>query len=460
MAAQSHYCGKSRVIMLTTDKKISLIDTSFSDDIYMVKLLSRYMNYRVKDISLSSEGRKKIEWAEAHMPVLVSMRNKYEKTKPLKGIKIAGCLHVTKETGVLMRTLKMAGAELSWCGCNPLSTQDDVAASLATDEGISVFARRGVSTKEYYDDIHSAMDINPHITIDDGADLTIEMHKENNGSRSRVYGGTEETTTGVIRLRALQKSGKLIYPIIAVNDAETKHDFDNVYGTGQSALDGIVRATNILISGKNVVVAGYGHVGKGIARNASGMGANVIVTEVDPIAALKAKLDGFSVAPMRSASDKGDVFITTTGCKDVIIEEHISKMKDGAILANAGHFNVEISITALESQCVNKKQMNKDTTQYTLKSGNRVYLIGEGRLVNLAAAEGHPSEVMDMSFANQFLSVLRLAESKGTMKPMVYNIDKSQDQEIALAKLESMYISIDKLTEEQKIYLEGFSEGT
>ena len=426
----------------------------------MVKLLSRYMNYRVKDISVSSEGKKKIEWAEAHMPVLVSMGNKYEKTKPLKGIKIAGCLHVTKETGVLMRTLKRAGAELSWCGCNPLSTQDDVAASLATDEGISVFARRGVSTKEYYDDIHSAMDINPHITIDDGADLTIEMHKENNGSQSRVYGGTEETTTGVIRLRALQKSGKLIYPIIAVNDAETKHDFDNVYGTGQSALDGIVRATNILISGKNVVVAGYGHVGKGIARNASGMGANVIVTEVDPIAALKAKLDGFSVAPMRSASDKGDVFITTTGCKDVIVEEHISKMKDGAILANAGHFNVEISITALESQCVNKKQMNKDTTQYTLKSGNRVYLIGEGRLVNLAAAEGHPSEVMDMSFANQFLSVLRLAESKGTMKPMVYNIDKSQDQEIALAKLESMYISIDKLTEEQKIYLEGFSEGT
>ena len=426
----------------------------------MVKLLSRYMNYRIKDISLSSEGKKKIEWAEAHMPVLVSMGNKYEKTKPLKGIKVAGCLHVTKETGVLMRTLKRAGAELSWCGCNPLSTQDDVAASLASDEGISVFARRGVSTKEYYDDIHSAMDINPHITIDDGADLTIEMHKENNGSRSRVYGGTEETTTGVIRLRALQKSGKLIYPIIAVNDAETKHDFDNVYGTGQSALDGIIRATNILVSGKNVVVAGYGHVGKGIARNASGMGANVIVTEVDPIAALKAKLDGFSVAPMRSASDKGDIFITTTGCKDVIIEEHINKMKDGAILANAGHFNVEISTTALESQCVNKRQMNENTTQYTLKSGNRVYLIGEGRLVNLAAAEGHPSEVMDMSFANQFLSVLRLAESKGTLKPMVYDIDKSQDQEIALAKLESMYISIDKLTEEQKIYLEGFSEGT
>jgi adenosylhomocysteinase len=426
----------------------------------MVKLLSKYMTYRIKDISLSSEGKKKIEWAQAHMPVLVAMGQRYEKTKPLKDIKIAGCLHVTKETAVLIRTLKIAGAEISWCGCNPLSTQDDVAASLAMDEGISIFARRGVSTKEYYDDIHSAMDINPNITIDDGADLTIEMHKENNGSQSKVYGGTEETTTGVIRLRALQKSGKLIYPIIAVNDAETKHDFDNVYGTGQSALDGIIRATNILISGKNVVVAGYGHVGKGIARRASGMGANVIVTEVDPIAALKAKLDGFSVAPMQYASAKGDVFITTTGCKDVIVEEHINNMRSGAILANAGHFNVEISITALEGQCVNKRQMNENTTQYTLKNGSRIYLIGEGRLVNLAAAEGHPSEVMDMSFANQLLSVIRLAESKGTMKPIVYNIDKSQDQEIALAKLESMRISIDKLTEEQKAYLEGFSEGT
>jgi adenosylhomocysteinase len=418
------------------------------------------MTYRVKDITLSLEGKKKIEWAEAHMPVLVALGQRYEKIKPLTGVKISGCLHVTKETAVLIRSLKIAGAELSWCGCNPLSTQDDVAASLAADEGISIFARRGVSTEEYYDDIHSAMDLNPNITIDDGADLTIEMHKKNNGSLATVYGGTEETTTGVIRLRALQKCGKLIYPIIAVNDAETKHDFDNVYGTGQSALDGIIRATNVLLSGKNFVVAGYGHVGKGVARRASGMGANVIVTEVDPIAALKAKLDGFSVAPMQYASAKGDIFITTTGCKDVIIEEHISKMKDGAILANAGHFNVEISVTALEGESVNKKQMNENITQYTLKSGRRIYLIAEGRLVNLAAAEGHPSEVMDMSFANQFLSVIRLAESKGSMKPLVYNIEKSQDQEIALAKLESMDISIDKLTEEQKIYLEGFSEGT
>src|SRR5919202_3070753 len=385
------------------------------------------MDYRIKDISLAEDGKKRIDWAEVHMPVLVALRQKYEKSKPLEGIRVAGCLHVTKETGVLARTLKAAGAQISWCGCNPLSTQDDVAASLVEHEGLSVFASRGISTEEYYNDIHSVISFGPNITIDDGADLTVELHnKMAGGPKIAVYGGTEETTTGVVRLRAMQKSSKLMYPIIAVNDAETKHDFDNVYGTGQSALDGIIRAPNVLLAGKNVVVAGYGHVGKGIARNASGMGANVIVTEVDPIAALKAKLDGYSVASMQYASTKGDVFVTTTGCKDVIVGDHISKMKDGAILANAGHFNVEISITALEGQCVSKRQMNENTTQYTLKNGNRVYLIAEGRLVNLAAAEGHPSEVMDMSFANQFLSVLRLAESKGSMKPMVYNIDKSQ----------------------------------
>jgi adenosylhomocysteinase len=283
------------------------------------------------------------------------------------------------------------------------------------------------------------------------------MHK---GKPKSIQGGTEETTTGVIRLRAMQKAGKLAYPIIAVNDAETKHDFDNVYGTGQSALDGIIRATNILVSGKNVVVAGYGHVGKGIARRASGLGANVIVTEVDPIAALKAKLDGYSVAKMNDAAKLGDVFITTTGCKDVIIDRDIARMKDGAILANAGHFNVEISIPGIEKQMVNKKEINTSTMQYTLKSGSRVYLIGEGRLVNLAAAEGHPSEVMDMSFANQFLAVLKLAQQGKTMKPLVYDIDKSQDQEIAYAKLQSMGVEIDKLTPEQQAYLEGFSEGT
>lgn len=415
------------------------------------------MEYRVKDVTLASEGKRRIDWAEAHMPVLVALRQKYEKTKPLKGVRVAGCLHVTKETGVLVRTLRAAGAELSWCGCNPLSTQDDVAASLAKDEGIAIFASRGVSSKEYYDDIHSSMKLDPHVTIDDGADLTVEMHK---GKPKSIQGGTEETTTGVIRLRAMQKAGKLMYPIIAVNDAETKHDFDNVYGTGQSALDGIIRATNILVSGKNVVVAGYGHVGKGIARRASGLGANVIVTEVDPIAALKAKLDGYSVAKMNDAAKLGDVFITTTGCKDVIIDRDIARMKDGAILANAGHFNVEISIPGIEKQMVNKKEINTSTMQYTLKSGSRVYLIGEGRLVNLAAAEGHPSEVMDMSFANQFLAVLKLAQQGKTMKPLVYNIDKRQDQEIAHAKLQSMGVEIDKLTPEQQAYLEGFSEGT
>ena len=415
------------------------------------------MEFRVKDTTLAREGKRRIDWAEAHMPVLVALRQKHEKSKPLKGVRVAGCLHVTKETGVLVRTLKAAGAELSWCGCNPLSTQDDVAASLAKDEGISVFARRGLTSQEYYEDIRSSMKMDPHITIDDGADLTVEMHK---GRPKSIRGGTEETTTGIMRLRAMQKAGKLIYPIIAVNDAETKHDFDNVYGTGQSALDGIIRATNILLSGKNVVVAGYGHVGKGIARRAAGLGANVIVTEIDPIAALKAKMDGYNVAKMNKAAEVGDVFITTTGCKDVIVDNDIAKMKDGAILANAGHFNVEISIPGIEKQSTGKKEVSDNTIQYTLKSRKRVYLIGEGRLVNLAAAEGHPSEVMDMSFANQFLAVLKLAQQGQTMKPLVYNIDRVQDQEIALAKLQSMGVEIDALTPEQKAYLDGFSEGT
>ncbi|HYX72590.1 MAG TPA: adenosylhomocysteinase [Nitrososphaera sp.] len=415
------------------------------------------MEFRIKDPTLAKEGKNRIDWAEAHMPVLVVLRQKYEKTKPLKGIRVAGCLHVTKETGVLVRTLKAAGAELSWCGCNPLSTQDDVAASLAQDEGISIFASRGVTQQEYYDDIRSAMRIEPNITIDDGADLTVEMHKKNSNS---IRGGTEETTTGVIRLRAMQKAGKLMYPIIAVNDAETKHDFDNVYGTGQSALDGIIRATNVLIAGKNVVVAGYGHVGKGISRRAAGLGANVIVTEVDPIAALKAKMDGYSVTKIEKAAEIGDIFITTTGCKDVIIDKDIAKMKDGAILANAGHFNVEISIPAIEKQAVQQNKIGENIMQYNLKNGSRIYLLGEGRLVNLAAAEGHPSEVMDMSFANQFLSVIKLAQQGDTMKPLVYDIDRSQDQEIALAKLQSMSIEIDSLTSPQKAYLEGFNEGT
>jgi adenosylhomocysteinase len=429
------------------------------------------MEYRVKDITLADIGKKRIDWAESHMPVLNALRKKFESTKPLQGLKVAGCLHVTKETGVLTKTLKAAGAEISWCGCNPLSTQDDVAASLARDQEIGIFASRGVSTEEYYADIHSSMKLGPNITIDDGADLTVEIHNSLSSSSSSsssssntkydLYGGTEETTTGVIRLRAMEKSGKLMYPIVAVNDAETKHDFDNVYGTGQSALDGIIRATNVLIAGKNIVVAGYGHVGKGIARRAAGLGANVIVTEIDPIAALKAKLDGYLVTYMEDAATKGDIFITTTGCKDVISYNNISNMKDGAILANAGHFNVEIAVAELDKNAIKKDPINDHTMKYELSPQNKkVYLIGEGRLVNLAAAEGHPSEVMDMSFANQFLSVLRLSTTGKDLKPMVYNIDKSQDQEIALAKLESMNVKIDVLSPQQKEYLEGFSEGT
>ena len=415
------------------------------------------MNYRIKDPKLAEEGKRKIDWAQVHMPVLLNLKKKLLAKSPLMGVKFAGCLHVTKETGVLIRTLRDLGADLTWCGCNPLSTQDDVAAALV-DEGVSIYASRGVSNEQYYDDIRSAMGIKPNVTIDDGADLTVEMH--NSGNLSEVYGGTEETTTGVVRLRAMEKNGKLKYPIMAVNDAETKHDFDNVYGTGQSALDGIIRATNILISGKNVVVSGYGHVGKGIARRAAGLGANVIITEIEPIAALKAKLDGYSVLPMASAAMTGDLFITTTGCKNVIREEHFLKMKNGTILANAGHFNVEISIDTLKSSSVKVKQINQNTTEYELKKGNKLYLIGEGRLVNLVAAEGHPSEVMDMSFANQLLSAIKLIQVKGSLSPAVYDIERSQDQQIAKAKLESMDISIDTLTGEQHTYLTGFSEGT
>ena len=416
------------------------------------------MNYRIKDPNLAEEGKKKIDWAQVHMPVLFNLKKKLRVNSPLKGVKIAGCLHVTKETGVLIRTLHDLGADLSWCGCNPLSTQDDVAAALV-DEGTSIFASRGVSNEQYYDDIRSTMRIKPNVTIDDGADLTVEMHSSS-GNLTEVYGGTEETTTGVIRLRAMEKNGQLKYPIMAVNDAETKHDFDNFYGTGQSALDGIIRATNILISGKNVVVSGYGHVGKGVERKAAGLGANVTITEIDPIAALKAKLDGFSVLPMASAAMTGDLFITTTGCKNVIREEHFLQMKDGSILANAGHFNVEISVDALKSISRLVKQINQNTTEYELKRGNKLYLIGEGRLVNLVAAEGHHSEVMDMSFANQLLSSIKLIQSKGSLLPLVYEIERSQDQEIARAKLESMDINIDTLTEDQETYLTGFSIGT
>jgi adenosylhomocysteinase len=417
------------------------------------------MSYRVLDVSLANEGRRKIQWASSHMPVLQSLTRQYEKNKPLEGVRVAGCLHVTKETAVLVRSLKALGAELSWCGCNPLSTQDDVASSLAEDDKVSIYASRGVSTQKYYEDIHSAMKIDPNITIDDGADLTLEMHKDFERFKT-VFGGTEETTTGVVRLRSMERGGILKYPIIAVNDAETKHDFDNFYGTGQSALDGIIRATNILISGKNVVVSGYGHVGKGIARRASGLGANVTVTEVDPIAALKAKLDGFSVEKVSEVAPIGDLFITTTGCRDVIDYETILKLKNGALLANAGHFNVEIAVDALEKNAAAKNKINDHVYQYQMSNGKDVYLIAEGRLVNLAAAEGHPSEVMDMSFANQLLSVIRIAQSHSSLEPRVYEIEREQDMIIAEAKLHSMGVYIDQLTQEQQKYLKGFDQGT
>jgi adenosylhomocysteinase len=417
------------------------------------------MSYRVLDVSLANEGGRKIQWASSHMPVLQSLTRQYEKNKPLEGVRVAGCLHVTKETAVLVESLKALGAELSWCGCNPLSTQDDVASSLAEDDKVSIYASRGVSTQKYYEDIHSAMKIDPNITIDDGADLTLEMHKDFERFKT-VFGGTEETTTGVVRLRSMERGGILKYPIIAVNDAETKHDFDNFYGTGQSALDGIIRATNILISGKNVVVSGYGHVGKGIARRASGLGANVTVTEVDPIAALKAKLDGFSVEKVSEVAPIGDLFITTTGCRDVIDYETILKLKNGALLANAGHFNVEIAVDALEKNAAAKNKINDHVYQYQMSNGKDVYLIAEGRLVNLAAAEGHPSEVMDMSFANQLLSVIRIAQSHSSLEPRVYEIEREQDMIIAEAKLHSMGVYIDQLTQEQQKYLKGFDQGT
>ncbi|MDQ4074096.1 MAG: adenosylhomocysteinase [Thermoproteota archaeon] len=418
------------------------------------------MDYRIKDESLSPIGKKKIEWAESHMPVLVSLKNQYQESKPLQNLTIGGCLHVTKETAVLIKALHAVGAEIAWSGCNPLSTNDDIAASLVKDEQLSIFASRGVSNKEYYEDIYSVLKFNPNITIDDGADLTVELHKTFDQYGKNIIGGTEETTTGVVRLRAMEKNNLLKYPLMAVNDAETKHDFDNVYGTGQSALDGIIRATNILISGKTVVVAGYGHVGKGIAKRASGFGANVVVTEIDPINALKAKMDGYIVKPMIDSSPIGDIFITSTGCKDVISEQHIAKMKNGAVLANAGHFNVEISIDDLKKLSTSIVKLNENVEQFVLNNGNKINLIGEGRLVNLVAAEGHPSEVMDMSFANQFLSVLKFASNPNGFEKRIYQIDREQDLKIALLKLKSMGVEIDYLSESQNNYLHGYGEGT
>ena len=418
--------------------------------------------YKVRDLSLAKAGKLRIEWAESRMPVLMALMEKYSKTKPFKGYKIAGCLHVTKETAVLVKTFAAVGAQISWSGCNPLSTQDDVAAALAA-EGISIFAWHGMNVKEFYWCIEETLKFKPQLTLDDGADLIFTVHNKHQELIPTIIGGTEETTTGVHRLRSMANDGALQYPVIAVNDAETKWDFDNVYGTGQSTLDGILRATSVLLAGKNFVVAGFGHCGKGVALRAKGLGANVIVTEVKPTAALKATLEGFRVMKMDDAAKVGDIFVTATGVKDIIIERHFKSMKDGAIICNTGHYDCEINIPDLEKVSKSKREVRKDNEEYTLKNGKRVFLLAKGRLVNLAAAEGHPSEVMDMSFANQFMSQLRLVEShkKGKrLENKVYDIPAVQDQEIAGVKLATMGYKIDKLTKEQVKYNDDYSAGT
>jgi adenosylhomocysteinase len=416
-------------------------------------------NSKVRDIALAPQGRLKIEWAESRMPVLMALRAQYSKDKPFKGHKIAGCLHVTKETAVLIRTLRAAGAELSWSGCNPLSTQDDIASALA-DEGTSIYAWRGLSTQEFYWCIERTLDFRPTLTLDDGADLIFTVHSKHKELAPGIFGGTEETTTGVQRLRAMAADKALLYPIIAVNDSETKWDFDNVYGTGQSSIDGILRATNVLIAGKTFVVGGYGHCGRGVAMRAKGLGANVIVTEIKPTAALRATLEGFQVMPMDEAAKLGDIFITTTGMKDVITGRHFETMKDGAVVCNTGHYNVELNLEELAKMAKGRRIVRPDNEEFTTPSGRRVYVLAEGRLVNLAAAEGHPSEVMDMSFANQFLALLKLAREGRQLQPTVYTLPPEQDQELAQLKLKTMGISIDELTPEQKRYASSYSEGT
>ena len=416
-------------------------------------------NFKVADLKLADKGRLRIEWAESRMPVLMALREKYSKEKPFKGHRIAGCIHVTKETAVLVRTLRAAGAEVSWSGCNPLSTQDDVAAALAA-EGTSIYAWHGLSKEEFYWAIEKTLEFKPTLTLDDGADLIFTVHSKFPQLAKDVYGGTEETTTGVHRLRAMAADGKLQYPVIAVNDSETKWDFDNVYGTGQSSLDGILRASSVLIAGKTFVVAGYGHCGRGVALRAKGMGANVVVTEIKPTAALKATLEGYRVMPMDEAAKIGDIFITATGMKDIIVGRHFDSMKDGALVCNTGHYDCEINLVDLEARTKGKREIRDSNEEYTLKDGRRVYVLGQGRLINLAAAEGHPSEVMDMSFANQFLGLLKLAKEGKSLDKKVYELPASQDQEIALTKLSTMGLSIDKLSAEQAAYATDYSAGT
>jgi adenosylhomocysteinase len=417
------------------------------------------MNYKVSDLKLAEQGRLKIEWAESRMPVLMNLREKAKSDQPLRGMRIAGCLHVTKETAVLVRTLRAAGAEVSWSGCNPLSTNDEVAAALAA-EGTSIYAWHGLSTEEFYWCIEQTLGFKPNLTLDDGADLIFTVHAKHPELIPGIIGGTEETTTGVHRLRAMAKDGKLKYPVFAVNDSETKWDFDNVYGTGQSSIDGIVRGTSVMLAGKSFVVAGYGHCGRGVAMRARGMGANVIVTEIKPTQALKAVLDGFRVMPMEEAAKQGDIFITATGVKDILTSRHFEGMKDGAIISNTGHYDVEINIGDLDKLAKAKREIRPNNEEYTLKDGRRIYLLAKGRLVNLAAAEGHPSEVMDMSFANQFLALCRLAKDGKSLEKKVYELPPEQDQDLARLKLSTLGLAIDALTDEQKHYADDYSAGT
>ncbi|MBI5287196.1 MAG: adenosylhomocysteinase [Deltaproteobacteria bacterium] len=418
------------------------------------------MEYHIKDMALARKGKLRIEWAEKDMPVLRMIRERFAKEKPLKGVRIGACLHVTTETACLVRTLKAGGAEVFLCASNPLSTQDDVASSLVKDFGTPVFAIKGEDHKTYYKHIHLVLDSKPHITMDDGADLVSTIHSERKEIAKGVVGSTEETTTGVIRLKSMADKGVLMFPVIAVNDAETKHFFDNRYGTGQSTIDGVVRATNKLLSGSTFVVCGYGWCGKGVAMRARGMGANVVVTEVDPLKALEAVMDGYRVMPIAEAAKIGDIFCTVTGDIKVIGKEHFKVMKDGAIVCNSGHFNVELDLVALKTLSTGRRVIRDFVEEYRLKDGRRVYILAEGRLVNLASAEGHPPSVMDMSFANQALSAEYLTKGGKKLERGVYPVPSVIDKEIARLKLASMGVRIDTLTREQKKYLVSWEIGT
>jgi adenosylhomocysteinase len=414
----------------------------------------------VKDLSLADVGKRRIEWAFQSMPVLQSIRKQFIKAQPLKDIRVAACLHVTTETANLMVTLRDGGANIVLCASNPLSTQDDVASSLVRDYNIPVFAIKGENNDSYYSHIMSALDHRPNITMDDGADLVTILHTKRKELLEHVIGGTEETTTGVIRLRAMAKDGVLKYPIVAVNDALTKHLFDNRYGTGQSTLDGVIRATNILLAGSTVVVAGYGWCGRGVAMRARGMGANVIVTEIDPTKAIEAVMDGYRVMSMMEAATIGDLFITLTGNKNVIGRDHFEKLKNGAIICNSGHFNVEIDLETLGKMASSRRQTREFVEEFALKDGRRIYVLGEGRLINLAAAEGHPASVMDMSFANQALSADYMIKNHASLEKRVYAVPEELDKQVARMKLEAMAVKIDRLTLEQEHYLASWNEGT